>query len=87
MPAPSVAVVSLSEGTPGDAARSVRIDLDTAMRRRSRGLGLAPGAAVHVTHRGGLGDREVGLGTDRYALDAWTCVRRYVSPVQGVDPA
>ncbi len=77
----------LPAGTPGDAARAVRIDLDTAMRRRCRSLGLAPGAAVHVTHRGGLGDREVGLGTDRFALRSWTCGRRYVSPVHGIDPA
>ncbi|UJP40885.1 FeoA family protein [Cellulomonas palmilytica] len=79
--------MDLAEGTPGDAARAVRIDLDTAMRRRCRGLGLAPGSVTHVTHRGGLGGREVGLGTDRFALDSWACVRRYVSPVQGLDPA
>ncbi|GEK18463.1 hypothetical protein CPE01_21960 [Cellulomonas persica] len=77
----SVTSVNLAQSTPGDVVRVTRIDLDGAMRKRCRELGLAPGAVVHVTHRGGFGGRVVGIGLDRFALDAQTCVHVYVAPV------
>lgn len=73
--------MNLAQSDPGDVVTVVRVDLDEAMRKRCRELGLSPGAVVHVTHRGGFGGRVVGIGADRFALDAQTCVRVYVSPV------
>ena len=62
--------------------RVVELELDDATRRRFRALGLAPGAVVHVTHRGGFGGRVVGVGADRFALDSGTCARVQVTPVE-----
>ncbi len=73
--------MDLAQSTPGDVLRTMRIDLDDATRRRCRERGLEHGSAAHVTHRGGLGGRLVGIGADRFALDAQTCVHVYVPPL------
>jgi len=73
--------MDLAACDPGSSVRVVHVDLDETARRRLRTFGLAVGAVLHVTHRGGFGGRVVGVGADRLALDAGTCRRVRVEPV------
>ncbi|ASR55793.1 FeoA family protein [Cellulomonas sp. PSBB021] len=73
--------MDLAACDPGSSVRVVHVDLDETARRRLRTFGLAVGAVLHVTHRGGFGGRVVGVGADRLALDAGTCRRVSVEPV------
>lgn len=75
--------MDLAACDPGSTVRVVGVDLDEPARRRFRTFGLAVGAVLHVTHRGGFGGRVVGVGADRLALDAGTCRRVRVEPVLG----
>ncbi|GEA79600.1 FeoA domain-containing protein [Cellulomonas sp. CW35] len=73
--------MDLASCEPGATVRVLDVELDESTRRRFRTFGLAPGAVLHVTHRGGFGGRVVGVGADRLALDAGTCRRVRVEAV------
>ncbi len=53
----------------------VRVDVDPSAVLRLSELGLRPGATVQVTHRAAFGGRVVGIGADRFAVDAATCAQ------------
>jgi ferrous iron transport protein A len=67
--------MNLGEWPPLTDGRVVRVDVDPTAVLRLSELGLRPGATVRVTHRAAFGGRVVGIGADRFAVDAATCAR------------
>jgi ferrous iron transport protein A len=67
--------MNLGEWPPLTDGRVVRVDVDPTAVLRLSELGLRPGVTVRVTHRAAFGGRVVGIGADRFAVDAATCAR------------
>ena len=66
----------------GLTVRVVEVDVAPDIRLRLREIGLRPGTLARVTHTGAFGGRVIGLGADRFAVDAATCRRIEVERVQ-----
>ncbi len=66
----------------GVCARILGLDVEPDMCLRLSELGLRPGALVEVTHDAGRQGRVLALGAERFALDADTCARIAVEPVE-----
>jgi ferrous iron transport protein A len=73
--------MNLGEWPPQTDGTVVRVDVDPTAVLRLRELGLRPGGTVRVTHRAAFGGRVVGIGADRFAVDAATCARIEVAAV------
>ena len=66
----------------GHRARVVRVDsvLGDGICLRLRELGLRDGVALEVTHCAAFGGKVIGIGADRFALDARTCALITICP-------
>lgn len=67
----------------GHTARVVDVDpgLGPGVCLRLRELGLRDGVMLQVTHCAAFGGRVIGIGADRFALDALTCASITICPV------
>ncbi|MCC2313890.1 FeoA family protein [Cellulomonas xiejunii] len=75
--------MDLSSVPTGGFARVLSVDLDEGPRVRLRELGVRPGGELRVTQRGAFGGLVVGVGADRFAVDASTAASIRVAPVVG----